>query len=408
MIAFHYPPARGSSGIQRTLCFSKYLRDSGWEPIVLTAKPTAYPRQGADQLEEIPNDICVKRAFAVDTARHLAWRGKYAAVMAYPDRWVSWWAPAVSQALQIIKRHRPCVLWSTYPIATAHMIGLTVSRMTSIPWVADFRDSMTEDEYPEDKCRRKVFRWIEKSSLRRAASAVFTAPGTLEMYKNRYGTAEADRWRCIQNGYDEESFPDLDGKCIDTGEDPDTLVLLHSGLLYLSERDPRSFFEALRTIKSHWPLEAARLQVRLRASGFEDRLTEMIDEAGIADIVELAPAVEYRAALQEICAADGLLLFQASNCNHQIPAKLYEYLRSRRPILALTDPQGDTASVLRRIAASTIVPIDNREAITSAIRSFVRMIKQEDVPKMAVSDVAKFSRRQRTRELAELFDSLVE
>ena len=43
----------------------------------------------------------------------------------------------------------------------------------------------------------------------------------------------------------------------------------------------------------------------------------------------------------------GLLLLQASNCNDQVPAKAYEYLRCHRPVLALTDPAGDTAELLR-------------------------------------------------------------
>src|SRR5215510_13823207 len=94
MIAFHYPPLRGSSGIQRTLKFSRYLPDYGWQPIILTAKPQAYPQVGEDQLHEIPESVPVIRAFALDTARHLSFRGYYLRRMALPDRWVSWWLGA--------------------------------------------------------------------------------------------------------------------------------------------------------------------------------------------------------------------------------------------------------------------------------------------------------------------------
>jgi hypothetical protein len=64
-------------------------------------------------------------------------------------------------------------------------------------------------------------------------------------------------------------------------------------------------------------------------------------------VVLLAPALPYREALRETMDVDGLLVFQAANCNHQIPTKIYEYFRTRRPILALTDPSGDTAAALR-------------------------------------------------------------
>ena len=77
MAAFRYPPFRGSSGLQRILKFSHYLPSRGWQPIVLTLNAIAYPQVGDDQLREIPAGVPVKRAFALDTARHLAIRGSY-------------------------------------------------------------------------------------------------------------------------------------------------------------------------------------------------------------------------------------------------------------------------------------------------------------------------------------------
>ena len=77
MVAFHYPPIRGSSGVHRTLKFSRYLPSLGWQPIVLTAHPRAYASVGDEQLSEIPAEVPVERAFALDTARHLSIRGAY-------------------------------------------------------------------------------------------------------------------------------------------------------------------------------------------------------------------------------------------------------------------------------------------------------------------------------------------
>jgi len=90
MIAYHYPPLRGSSGIQRTLAFSRYLREYGWQAIVLTAHPRAYPETGEDQLGDVPVDVPVYRAFALDASRHLSVRGAYPKLIALPDRWSSW------------------------------------------------------------------------------------------------------------------------------------------------------------------------------------------------------------------------------------------------------------------------------------------------------------------------------
>ncbi|HJR70339.1 MAG TPA: glycosyltransferase, partial [Gammaproteobacteria bacterium] len=144
MIAFHFPPASISSGIQRTLKFSTYLPEFGWKPNVLTVHPRAYESTGSDQMGDIPQDLVVRRAFSLNAARHMTLAGRYPLFLALPDRWSSWWLGGIVSGLKMIREQRPDVLWSTYPIATAHLIALTLHRLTSIPWVADCRDSMTE------------------------------------------------------------------------------------------------------------------------------------------------------------------------------------------------------------------------------------------------------------------------
>ena len=165
MLAFHYPPLQGSSGLQRTLAFSRHLPASGWEPLLLTAHPRAYPQRGDDQMRHIPAALSVTRAFALDSARHLALGGSYFNFTALPDRWVSWWIGAVWEGLRLIRRHRPALLWSTYPIATAHLAALTLQRLSGLPWVADFRDLMSADDYPEDATKRAIYQWIERRTV---------------------------------------------------------------------------------------------------------------------------------------------------------------------------------------------------------------------------------------------------
>src|SRR4051812_32426823 len=123
LIAYHFPPLRGSSGIQRTLRFARYLPEFGWQPAVLTATPGAYPEVAPASIAEIPAGVPVHRALALDTARHLALAGRYPGFLARPDRWKSWWLSAVPAGLALVRRFAPDALWSTYPIATAHAIG---------------------------------------------------------------------------------------------------------------------------------------------------------------------------------------------------------------------------------------------------------------------------------------------
>ena len=95
MVSFQFPPMAGTSGVQRALRFAQQLPASGWTPSLLTAHPRVHAQTGTDLLEEIPPDLVVRRAFALDAARHLSIAGRYPGFLARPDRWHSWLLGAV-------------------------------------------------------------------------------------------------------------------------------------------------------------------------------------------------------------------------------------------------------------------------------------------------------------------------
>ncbi|ADE15262.1 conserved hypothetical protein [Nitrosococcus halophilus Nc 4] len=405
MIAYHFPPVSGSSGVQRTLSFSRHLPEHDWQPIVLSVHPRAYERRRDDQLADIASATIVHRAFGLDTARHLALGGRYSQLLALPDRWVSWWLGAVPAGLKLIRRYRPQVLWSTYPIATAHLIGFTLQRLSGLPWVADFRDSMTEEDYPPNPRVRQTYRAIEAAAVRRCAHAVFTAPGAVRMYAQRYPERSEKTWALIENGYEESIFDEVSSP--PSVDFPRPLRLVHSGVVYPNERDPRAFFDALANLRRAGELTAHSVQIVFRASGSEEYFGQLLRERGLEDIVRIEPHISYREALAEMLAADGLLVLQASNCNHQIPAKLYEYLHARRPILALTDPAGDTAGVLRRAGIETIAPLDSATVIAAAFQDFVKRLQAGTVPGASEAEIARSSRRSRGASLAALLEETI-
>jgi len=403
LIAYHYPPARGSSGLQRTLKFSRYLQEFGWQPSVLTVAPRAHPSVGNDQMAEIPPDVEVERAFALDTARHLSFKGRYPQWLALPDRWATWQVRGVPVGLSMMRRLGIDVLWSTYPIATAHKIGLSLQRRTGRPWIADFRDSMTEENYPTDPQVRQVYRSLEREVIGRSAFCVFTTPGTVRMYQGRYPDVPAQRMRMIENGYDEENFTAAERK-LPTVRPGRPITLVHSGILYPSERDPTAFFGALQDLKRSGAVSAQRLRVVLRATGHDAHIARPIAQFEVADLVELAPSVAYVDALAETMTADGLLLFQAANCNHQIPAKLYEYLRAGRPILALTDAAGDTAATLRDAGVQSIAQLEQRADIVAHLTKFLTDIENGSAMLVSRELASRYSRRSQARQLAALLD----
>jgi len=406
MIAFHYPPYQGGSGVHRTLKFSRYLPEHGWQPIVMSANPRAYLNVGKEQSEKIPEDVIVEHAFALDTARHLSVRGRYWRLMALPDQWVSWWTGALWSGLRLIRKYKPEVLWSTYPIATAHLIGFTLHRLTGIPWIADFRDSMTEDNYPRDIWSRRTYRWIERGVVRYSLRLVFTTKSTRRMYLERYPTLAPDRALLVPNGYDEDDFKNivLSGTSLDLEARP--IRLLHAGVIYMDDRDPSAFFTALSRLKSEGKINSTLVNIDLMASGSERYYAEMIKQLGVDDIVRLLPALSHQKALQECADADALLLFQAASCNHQIPAKVYEYLRLRKPILALTPHEGDTAALLDEVGGATVVDLADVAALVSAIPEFINRIRSGRHPLCRSEAVRRYARSRQACDLARTLNEL--
>jgi hypothetical protein len=325
--------------------------------------------------------------------------GRYPGWLAQPDRWVSWAAGAIPAGLRMIRRYRPQIIWSTYPIATAHLIGHALHRITGLPWIADFRDPMVDQDYPEDLLTRRVRQRIETRTLQRCAATVVTTPGVLRRYRERYPEA---RCTLIENGYDESDFARLPAP--QPAARP--FILLHSGLIYPSERDPSAFLQALGELAREGALTANRLRVVLRAPGHDEWLKARIALHGADCIVEVAPHLGYREALADMVNASGLLLLQAANCNEQIPAKLYEYLRMRRPILALTEAGGDTAATLRAAGIDTIAPLDSVNEIKRTLLRFIRDAEMGLAPLAKDALIAAYSRSALTAQLAELMEEV--
>ncbi len=405
MIAFHFPPVVGSSGVQRTLKFSTYLLDHGWEPTVLTVSPWAYRSTRDDQLAEIPDGVRVIRTWALDSSRHLSFRGRYPSILARPDAWCSWWLSAVPIGLASMRYSKTNLIWSTYPFPTAHVVAGTIQKFSNVPWVADFRDMMVEEDYPDDPRVRQNYRNIEAATVSRAKRVVLTTPGTKAGYMSRYSNEDRNKWKLIRNGYDEDNFKNAQSLTKTGVNGP--IQLVHSGLLYPSERDPVCFFQALSELRDHGSLNASRLQVTLRATGHDIHHAQLIEQFDIGDIVKLKPGIGYDQALAEMLSVDGLLIFQASNCNHQVPAKLYEYFRAGKPILALTDPAGDTAQTIYDAGLSNIASLDSKASIKSLLMQFIQAIENGSALSVAPEIAAQYSRRSQTAELARLFDDLV-
>ncbi len=390
--------------MQRMLRFAQHLPKYGWRPIILSIHPSAYEETGEAVGNEVARDLVVHRAFGVNAAARLSILGRYPAMLAIPDRWASWRFWAVPKAVEIIRSEAVDVLWTTFPIATAHQIGLAVARRCGVPWLAEFRDPMWQTDWPPEPKANRAWRELETKIFANADKIVFATPGAQNLYAHRFPAFQS-KLRVIENGFDEETFrraEELAANRRPGGQAARPVVLLHSGIIYSSERDPSQLFLALASLKTQGAVRCEDLQIVLRAPGTEVDYTREFLRLGISDLVRTEPPVDYVDALNEMLTVDGLLILQASNCNAQIPAKLYEYLRARRPILALTDPEGDTAKALQAVGAGVIARLDSVQEIKAALLNFIERVRMGDVPQPPEATIARYSRESQTGQLAAL------
>jgi hypothetical protein len=406
LVAFHFPPYDSSSGLHRTLSLAHYLPRFGWEPLVLTAHTRAYGKpKSAPDPTSASNSLVVRRACAFDAARHFSVRGRYPGALALPDRWSSWFLGAVPAGLGMIRKYKPALIWTTYPLATAHSIGAALSRLSGLPWIADFRDPMVEcidgHWFPENEAVRRARLTIERRVAQRARGATFCTDSASTIFSERHAAAGAPVCRVIENGYDPGAFDAA--AAASAPPRPGALHLVHSGTLYPGlDRDPSSFLRAIARLRERgqWPKHA---HVTLRATGFDAVYRPTIEQLRLGDCVSLAPAVDYATALREMLEADGLLLFQGRTSNPAVPAKAYEYLRARRPILALLDDDGETAALLRRAGVGTLAPINDVDRIEAALATFVTNLARGAHRVLDEAGSEAFSRIHRVREFAGFF-----
>ncbi len=394
------------------IAFARDLADLDWDVDVLTIQSSALPDTAAERLADITPATRVIRAFGLDNARQLSFRGKYSRRLSLPDRWISWRAGGVISGLRYIRAERPDAIMSSFPIATSHLIAADLAWITGLPWLADFRDPMAQDEYPKNAAEWQSYRRVEERVVRRAAALSFTTHGALDYYLARYGARYGERLaqRChiVANGYDERVFAEIERNAPATRLAGSPLTLLHSGLLYPWERNPLPFFHALKRLQNEnfWSANPARFV--FRASAYDDHFGAVVADLGLQALVEFRPRIAYRDALREMLEADALILFQAGNSNFQIPAKAYEYLRAMRPILAVVDPAGDTADLMRACHSDYIADIESEQAIAETLRRLMPALRAGTVPVLERGTVQTYSRQMAAGTLAGVLDRIAE
>src|SRR5262249_9042314 len=253
-----------------------------------------------------------------------------------PDVYVGWLPQAGLAGLRVCRRLRVRQLLSSGPCWTNHLVGLILARITGLPWVAHFRDPWVgaEDGERVGSASYRIDVALERAVVTRADSVVCVTAQHADLFRRRYPWLPAAKFVSIPNGYDESEW---EGVRDDGAYHAAKFVITYAGWLYV-ERNPEPLFRALRSLIDSGNVDISRLQINL-VGWCETAQGQSVKTLAARWGLDRCLLIEGPFIKQETfrrLTSSSLLLLLAEDWTLQVPAKSYEYLRSRRPILALT------------------------------------------------------------------------
>ena len=427
VVTYYFPPS-GGPGVQRTLKTVRYLREAGYEPVVLTVEAGAYPSLDPSLGADVPDGVEVIRTPAPDPFAlyaRLTGRSRQQAVAVgtveadsvaarlalwlranvfLPDARVGWVPFARRAAKERLGDAARAVapfaaVVTSGPPHSAHLVGLGLRR-TGVPWVADFRDPWTAinfyDELPMTGLAMTLDRRLERRVLRGADAVTTVSPSWARLLESDIGLP-AGSVHVIHNGVDEA---DVEGGA---AVRDDAFVLAHVGSLYAT-RNPTALWAALARLRSDGAIPKAVVRLVGRVDG------AVLADARAAGVpVEAEAYVPHGEAVREMARAALLLLsiepFPADR--GMITGKLYEYLASGRPVLGVGPTDGDAEALLAATGGGHVHGRAAVDGLAEAVRQhYAAWAEGSPVEGAPWAAVAPYSRRAQTLRLGEVIDGL--
>lgn len=418
IITYYWPPS-GGSGVQRWLKFAKYLPEAGWEPVIFTPENPDFDLKDESLEKEVPHQLevirfpiwepyqlfsKVKRKSKTHPGRLLEQKEKgllekaaiwIRANLLVPDPRVFWVKPSVKYLTELAVQGQFQAIITTGPPHSMHLIGLELKRKTGVTWIADFRDPWSQWEFldtlPMSARIRKKHSQLEMAVLN-TADAVMTISPTFQRDLEKLAQRKI---KLLTNGFDPSDIPlGFSPKKKKAGE----LHLVYSGVID-SIRNPIPLLKAMKEEFTN-----TQEEVRLTFVGkVSEQVREFVkDDDWLAERVNFPGYVSHGEVFGFYAQADVLVLILTDTKNAQgnIPGKLFEYMATGVPILALGDPKGDSAQIIQESDAGKVIRHEDFVGIQVALREF--MSSQPEIKE--ASNLDQFSRRSLTLDLAKILD----
>lgn len=428
IITYYFPPS-GGAGVQRTLKFIKYLRSFGWEPIILTVRNADYPAYDETLQNELPKNLHIYRSKIIEPYklyRKLTGKSENSsadistltlsdsqkqkfgeklsewirAAFFIPDARMIWYFFAVRLGKKIIKNENINLIYSTAPPYTTHLIANKLSKLSGLPWVADFRDSWIGWLSTPQK-RPKLSRYIESkmegSVLKNASKILTVSNGVKNDLLSRHAFLNDNRWVLLTNGYDASDFDD-----ITAAYKSDAITITYTGSMY-GNRNPEYLLKALEKILETQPDIKDKILIRI-VGRVGDAITENIKKSSAAPLFEIIEYVPHSKSLEYLLSTDiALLIIDDAPANKGIlTGKLFEYIGAAKPILALA-PEGEAAAIIRAEQLGVVIKPNDIESI----KDYLLRLLDSPTFKTRIKSVEKFDRKLLTKNLADIFNVMI-
>ena len=418
IITYYWPPA-GGPGVQRWLKFVKYLPDFNVEPIVYIPENPTYPIIdnglesevsekavilkhkivepyglasffGKNKTKKISSGIIPNQKKQSFLEKTLLWvRGN----IFIPDARFLWVKPSVKFLKKYIQENNIDTIVTSGPPHSLHLIGLQLKQELGVTWLADFRDPWTTIGYHKalklSSYAEKKHKALEHEVLNTADTIIVTSKTT----KAEFEAITTQPITVITNGYDVEQVTKqpLDEK----------FTVAHIGS-FLSERNPRILWKALKELTKEHQDFAADFQLKLLGAVSQEVL-DTISEFKLNDFVLNLGYVSHQEAVAHQRKSQVLLLIEIDSVDTKsiIPGKVFEYMVSERPIVAIGPEGSDFAEIITSTNTGVFFTYDEKEKLKDLLLKYYQDYKANNLKVHAVG-LQQYSRKSLTEQLAKL------
>ncbi len=435
MVAYVFPPFFSVGGSIRVVKFLKYLPSQGWHPVVLTIddkKETASQRREGSEsmLTEIPAEVEIVRTTSGETSaetlnkgRALRQRNKLAGVVInilsklrqfvrkfflIPDVHITWLPYAVKLGRQIIADKQIDVIFATCPPHSVAIIGALLKKYSGKPLILDYRDDWIDT--PWFRAKPALQRWIERRLEKWAVSAadhvILVTEFSREAFIKRYPGMPAEKFIFIPNGCDLSDYPDVSE--VKPELDPDHFTILHAGIVFEADtwnRNPRSFFTAIKNICTKHPDIAQRLRVHFTGQ-LNPGVAQMVKDMGLSDQVCELGYLSREDLTRQMISADLLLAINYEGFSTLIPGKIYEYWAAGHSPILLLSARGAASGLIERHKLGLTVDFSDVESIENAILEVYRAKETGNAIHISRDGIERYSRAYLTTQLADVLNKV--